>query len=160
EKGKGSTFYVTIPYKPVQIESERVSMDSSDNSLSEKSYTVLVAEDEEVNYMYLEVLFEDEIEGNYNLIHAKNGQEAVEICITNNTIDLVLMDIKMPIMNGHEAAIKIKEKYPNLPVIAQTAYSTEADKQLALKHGCNDFISKPIKKEKLFELISKHLITK
>ncbi|MBN1970161.1 MAG: response regulator [Candidatus Delongbacteria bacterium] len=56
--------------------------------------------------------------------------------------------------------MKIKEKYPNLPVIAQTAYSTEADKQLALKHGCNDFISKPIKKEKLFELINTHLNVK
>ncbi|MBN2174696.1 MAG: response regulator, partial [Bacteroidales bacterium] len=135
-------------------------MDSSDNSLSKHSYTVLVAEDEEVNYLYIEVLFEDETEGNYNLIHAKNGQEAVEICMENNTIDLVLMDIKMPILNGHEATEKIKEKFPKLPIIAQTAYSTEADKQLALKHGCDDFISKPIKKEKLHELIIKHLITK
>ncbi len=60
-------------------------------------------------------------------------------------------------MNGHEAAEKIKEKFPNLPIIAQTAYSTESDKQLALKHGCDDFISKPIDKEKLFRLTNKHL---
>ena len=60
-------------------------------------------------------------------------------------------------MNGHEATEKIKEKYPNLPIIAQTAYSTEADKQLALKHGCDDFISKPIDKEKLYALINKYL---
>ncbi|MBU1580986.1 MAG: response regulator, partial [Bacteroidetes bacterium] len=68
-----------------------------------------------------------------------------------------LMDIKMPIMNGHEAAEKIKLKFPNLPIIAQTAYSTELDKKLALEHGCDDFISKPIGKEKLFGLMSSYL---
>lgn len=110
-----------------------------------------------MNYLYIEVLFEDEIDGNYKVIQAKNGKEAVEICM-NNIIDLVLMDIKMPIMNGHEAAKKIKELFPELPIIAQTAYSTEADRELALKYGCNDFISKPIDREKLFALMSKYLI--
>jgi len=63
----------------------------------------------------------------------------------------------MPVMNGLEATEKIKSKFSNLPIIAQTAYSTESEKQLALKHGCEDFISKPINKEKLFELINKYL---
>lgn len=63
-------------------------------------------------------------------------------------------------MNGHEATEKIKEKFPNLPIIAQTAYSTESDKQMALKHGSDDFISKPINKEKLFKLINKYLTVK
>lgn len=158
EKGKGSTFFVSIPYKPIQKESINISESVDNKQKTSGEYTILVAEDEEVNYLYVEVLFEDEIEGNYNLIHAKNGKEAVDICMTNNSIDLVLMDIKMPIINGLEATKKIKEKFPNLPIIAQTAYSTESDKQLALKHGCNDFISKPIEKERLFKLISKHLI--
>jgi CheY-like chemotaxis protein len=151
---------VTIPYKSAQIESEHISFSSFDNSLLNKNYTILVAEDEEVNYLYIETLFEKEIEGNYSLLHAKNGKEAVEICTSNKDIDLVLMDIKMPIMNGHEAAEKIKEKFPNLPIIAQTAYSTEPDRQLAFKHGCDDFMSKPINKENLFNLISKYLISR
>ena len=158
EKGKGSTFYVSIPYKPVHSEND-ISLKSIDIiTKAHDKYTILVAEDEEVNYLYIEVLFEDEIEGDYKLIHAKNGKEAVEICMTYNNIDLVLMDIKMPIMNGHEATEKIKKKFPNLPIIAQTAYSTDSDKQLALKHGCDDFISKPIDKDKLIGMINKHLI--
>jgi PAS domain S-box-containing protein len=157
EKGKGSTFYVSIPYKQVLPDKNNTIKDIDDSQKIKDNYTILVAEDEEVNYLYIEVLFEDEIEGNYNLIHAKNGQEAVAICTANKNIDLVLMDIKMPIMNGHEATEKIKEIFPNLPIIVQTAYSTESDKQLALKHGCNDFISKPINKEKLFEIINKYL---
>ena len=160
EKGKGSTFYVSLPYKPVQIVDNNTSKSIDDKQKTYDNYTILVAEDEEVNYLYIEVLFEDEIEGNYNLIHAKNGKEAVEICIENNNIDLVLMDIKMPIMNGLEATEKIKEKFPNLQIIAQTAYSTESDKQLALKHGCDDFISKPIHKDKLIGMINKYLIDK
>ncbi len=157
EKGKGSTFYVTIPYKPTRIENDNTKKSLDEIKKSAEKYTILVAEDEEVNYLYIEVLFEDEMEGNYNLIHAKNGKEAFEICTSNNNIDLVLMDIKMPIMNGHEATEKIKARFPNLPIIAQTAYSTETDKKLALKHGCDDFISKPINKEKLFGLINKYL---
>lgn len=157
EKGKGSTFFLTIPYKPAQTLNYNTNKNFSSSKKINDSYTILVAEDEEVNYLYIEVLFEDEIDGNYKVIQAKNGKEAVEICM-NNIIDLVLMDIKMPIMNGHEAAKKIKELFPELPIIAQTAYSTEADRDLALKYGCNDFISKPIDREKLFALMSKYLI--
>jgi len=158
EKGKGSTFFVTIPYKSAQFKNNNTKENFERFEKTDDKYTILIAEDEEVNYLYIEVLFEDEIDGNYKLIHAKNGKEAVEICFSNNTIDLVLMDIKMPIMNGYEATEKIKEKFPNLPIIVQTAYSTESDKQLALKHGCDDFISKPIDKVKLFGMINKYLI--
>ncbi len=124
------------------------------------SYTIFVAEDVEVNYLYIEALFEERIDDNYKLIHAKNGKEAVDLCIENTKIDLVLMDIKMPVMSGHEATEKIKSKLPDLPIIAQTAYSSEADKKLALKNGCDEFISKPIDKEKLFGMVNKHLKVK
>jgi CheY-like chemotaxis protein len=107
--------------------------------------------------MYIETLFEKEIDGVYTLIHAKNGKEAVDICYDNNEIDIVLMDIKMPVMNGHRATVKIKTKYPDLPVIAQTAYSTESEKQKALNSGCDDFISKPIDKEQLLSMINTYL---
>jgi len=157
EKGKGSTFYVTIPYKPVPGDSNTDSGNHITDSGAGKKYTVLVAEDEEINYLYLEALFENQIEENYVLLHAKNGKEAVDMCTENNYIDLVLMDIKMPVLNGHQAATEIKARYPNMPIIAQTAYSTESDKEEALKHGCDDFISKPINKKELFGLMKKHL---
>ena len=155
EKGKGSTFYVTFPYKPVKKINEITP--TAIISSKKESYTILVAEDEEVNYLYIEALLEAETEICFNIIHAKNGKEAVELCLDNKKIDIVLMDIKMPIMNGHEATEEIKKKLPNLPIVAQTAYSTESDKELALKHGCNDFISKPINKEKLSQIISKYI---
>jgi len=157
EKGKGSTFFVTIPRKPLQITNNNAKESIKDTEKAGDRYTILIAEDEEVNFLFLEVLFETEREENFTLIHAKNGKEAVEICTSNSSINIVLMDIKMPIMNGHEAAQRIKQKFPQLPVIAQTAYSTEKDKQLALKYGCDDFISKPINKKILFGLINKYL---
>ena len=156
EKGKGSTFYVTIPYKF----SENILENASENHpdlLEKVSCTILIAEDEEVNFQYIEAILHEKKGMNCNLIRAKNGKEAVEICMENRNIDIVLMDIKMPKMNGHEATAKIKSVLPDLPIIAQTAYSTLQDKELALKHGCNDFISKPIDKDELVEMIKKHL---
>lgn len=159
DKGKGSTFFVNLPYKPSKNETA-IPADTSDISKStatKGSCTILVAEDEEVNYLYIEALFLEEGKMNCNMIHAKNGKEAVEICMNNEKIDLILMDIKMPVMNGHQATAEIKSMFPKLPVIAQTAYSSDSDKDLAFKHGCDDFISKPLNKEKLFGLIAKHM---
>ncbi|HKJ06519.1 MAG TPA: PAS domain S-box protein [Flavobacteriaceae bacterium] len=160
EKGKGSTFYISIPYKNAQ----NIKNNTTENIVTSKqtgnAYTILVAEDEDTNFLYLEALLENEIDRDYKLIHAKNGQEAVDKCFENKNIDLVLMDIKMPLMNGYEAIKKIKTKYSNIPIIAQTAYSTESDKQFALKHGCDDFISKPINKNELFQLIDKYVSDK
>ncbi|ASB48254.1 PAS domain S-box protein [Alkalitalea saponilacus] len=155
EKSKGSTFIVSIPYIPGR--KNEITNNSYEHSKAIKKQTILVAEDEEVNYLFIQALFEAETDGNYNLIHAKNGQEVLDICLKNKNIDIVLMDIKMPVMNGLKATEKIKSKLPKLPIIAQTAYSTEYDKKLALEHGCDDFISKPIEKAKLLELISKYM---
>ncbi|WP_319500680.1 PocR ligand-binding domain-containing protein [uncultured Draconibacterium sp.] len=159
KKGVGSTFYVTIPYKPANNTRHELQAESSGKASGTpiKKSTILVAEDEEVNFLYIEALFEVKNGKSFNIIHAKNGKEAVDICLQGEKIDMVLMDIKMPVMNGHEATKKIKSDFPDLPIIAQTAYSTHSDKQLALKHGCDDFISKPLKKEELFKLINKYL---
>lgn len=159
DKGKGSTFYVILPFKPVQDTSESPSgtFDKTTTTDNKQGYTILVAEDEEVNHLFIEALFEKETEINCYLIHAKNGKEAVDICMDNKKIDLILMDIKMPVMNGHEATEKIKSLFPKIPIIAQTAYSTDSDRELALKYGCDGFISKPLNKEELFGAIKKHL---
>lgn len=159
EKGMGTTFYVTIPY----ISSPKVDGNTSEPFVNspipsgKDNYTVLIAEDEEVNYQYLKKLLQKRADVNYTIIHAKNGKEAVEICTDRTNIDIVLMDIKMPVMNGYEATEKIKSLFPQIPIIAQTAYSTESDRLLALQFGCDDFISKPIDKEKLFALMHKHM---
>ncbi len=156
EKGKGSVFYVTIPYNPLKNPYQDATNPPANNIASQnKQYEILVAEDEEINFLYIEVLLEEI--PMLNLIHAKDGKEAVDICLKNKNIDLVLMDIKMPVLNGHEATKQIKLHHPNLPVIAQTAYSTESDKELALRHGCDDFLSKPIQKENFLKLINRYL---
>ena len=110
--------------------------------------------------MYIETLLEDEIEINCNILHAKNGKEAVDMCKENAGINFILMDLKMPIMNGFEASKSIREFKPDLPIIAQTAYTTKEDKEKALSAGCDDFISKPISEETLNEIMNKYLITK
>lgn len=158
EKGKGSVFYVTIPYNPVYSdESDKVAdVDTEPQSGQEELYTILIAEDEEVNYLYLEALLEL-TNLNTKLIHARNGKEAIEICQKNEEINLVLMDIKMPVMNGYEATKEIKKYRPDLPVIAQTAYSTTEDKELAKSAGCDDFISKPIRSETLNRIVTRYL---
>ena len=117
---------------------------------------VLIVEDEEVNYLYIETLLENS-EINFKILHAKNGQEAVNICKENSEIDIILMDLKMPILNGFEAAKQIKIVSPKIPIIAQTAYSTKEEKQKALSAGCDDFISKPINAETLTKKINKFL---
>ncbi len=149
EKGKGSTFYVNIPYEKVDFK-EEISIDEADKIL------VLVAEDEEVNFLFLETLLENFNE-KIEVIHAKNGQEAVEICKVKRNVKLVFMDLKMPVMNGFEATKNIKQICPDLPVVAQTAYSTKEDEQKAINAGCSYFISKPINKDIITEIFEKYL---
>ena len=93
---------------------------------------------------------------NIKIIRATNGLEAAEICKTQH-IDIMLMDIKMPIMNGYEATRQIRQIKPNLPIIAQTAYTDGIDKKNAFACGCTDFISKPINKELFISKINKNL---
>ncbi len=153
EPGKGSAFYFTIPYKKNQKISiaEKPAINTIEDEIPK---TILVAEDEDSNFM----LIEEMLTGvNTNIIRAVNGVDAVNICKSNQHIDVVLMDIKMPLMDGYEATRQIKGFRPNLPIIAQTAYSTEADKNKALACGCSDFISKPIKKNILISKIKEQI---
>ena len=89
------------------------------------------------------------------IIRAVNGEEAIQQIEDNLKIRLVLMDIKMPVMNGFDATRQIKQLRPDLPVIAQTAYASEEDRQKSLGAGCDDYISKPINKELLMSIIRK-----
>ena len=107
--------------------------------------------------MYLKTLILKKLKLNCSILYAENGKEAVDICKANSDIDLVLMDIKMPIMNGFEATKLIKEFRANLTIIAQTAYSTIEDENKAIEFGFNDFISKPIRIDGFREVIEKYL---
>jgi CheY-like chemotaxis protein len=153
---EGSVFYFNIPYNKVSLnaipEKEVTGTNKFDHK---KSITLLVAEDENTNFKLLAQYLSD---ANISVVHASNGNEAVEICKNNKQINLVLMDLKMPLMDGFEATKIIKGLRPDLPIIAQTAYSSESDKGKALTCGCNDFISKPFKKEELLKLIREHLV--
>ncbi|MFQ3579808.1 MAG: ATP-binding protein [Bacteroidales bacterium] len=153
-EGMGATFTFTLPFKPVYHKPEtNVKPESKYISKWNKS-TVLIAEDEDMNMLYLEEILYNT---NTEILKATNGKEAVELIEKNDTISLVLMDIKMPIMNGIEALKHIKKIRPELPVIAQTAHAMPEDKLNALNNGFNEYISKPIDINNLIRLMSKYL---
>lgn len=114
--------------------------------------TILVAEDNDSNYILMTYI----LKRDYQFQRAQNGVEAVELADTGN-FDLVLMDIKMPLMDGLEATTKIKEAHPDLPIIALTANAFDSDRQLAIKAGCDDFLSKPVNSEKCLSTIAKFI---
>lgn len=153
EPDKGSTFYFTIPYNqginPPSIEGEL----KNEKIAINKPKSILIAEDEDFNYMFIQEILNDQ---NINIIRATSGEEAVELC-KSNSIDLVLMDLKIPIMDGFEATREIRKFLPNLPIIAQTAYTVEVETKKAFTIGCNDLISKPYKKEFLISKINEWL---
>jgi CheY-like chemotaxis protein len=152
---KGATFYFTIPLISVLNQSTELSENVwRDTSTSSHPKTILIVEDMESNYILIKALLST---FNVKLIHAANGKEAVKLCNSDIMIDLVLMDIKMPEMDGYEATKLIKSSRPDLPVIAKTAYANESDKKNALDCGCIDFISKPFAKDKFLNMVCKHL---
>jgi len=151
EIDKGSTFYFTIPYKPVN-EIDISKTNNLANSTNNKP-TILVAEDEEFNFLYIEELL---IDFDYKLIHAKDGQETVDIFKTNPDISLILMDIKMPIMDGHTAAKIIKEQKSDIRIVAQSAYALEHEK--AKYEGIfDDYLTKPINENDLKQKVMKYI---
>ena len=111
---------------------------------------ILIAEDNDSNFILMTYI----LKKYYQFERAKTGQEAVEMA-EKNTYDIVLMDIKMPIMDGLEATKAIKEKFPDLPIIALTANAFDSDRQLALEAGCNDFLSKPVSSDLCLQTIKK-----
>jgi signal transduction histidine kinase/ActR/RegA family two-component response regulator len=152
--GEGSKFYFTIPYEPVHEEEiPKPKMNETTGKLDE--LTILVAEDDEINFIYIKEIFRGT---GARLLHAVNGKEAVDIVSSNDKISLVLIDIKMPVMNGYEAIKKIRELRPHLPIIAQTAFALSNEMLKAFNAGSNDYISKPFKKEQLITLVEKYTL--
>src|SRR6056297_2012058 len=116
--------------------------------------TILIAEDDDANYMLLQKSL---AKTNAKVIRAENGKEAVKLCKVNPDIELVLMDIRMPIMDGIEATSQIKQIDKNLPIIVQTAFTMSSEKEKSFKVGCDDYISKPINLKELFATVCKYI---
>jgi len=157
-KGKGSTFFFTIPVDPSVIKEIKEQEETSEayEEVLSKKLNILVAEDDNVSYDLIVEMLKNE---NTSFIRAKNGKEVIELLEKNQPIDVVLMDIKMPIMDGYEATKIIKQKYPDIPVIAQTAFAAQKDREKALNAGCDEVITKPISEEKFFNILHQILDT-
>lgn len=152
----GSTFMFTIPYDKVNANSPIPIEPAKRTKLQLKweTKTILIVEDEIDNHTYLEELLAN---SHAILLHAWNGEEAITQVIKHPEISLVLMDIKLSKMNGYEATRRIRVMRPSLPIIAQTAFAQSKDKQEALNAGCNNYISKPIDKIFLMNLLHQYL---
>lgn len=151
--GKGSTFYITLPYKQVLVKPEVSSKSLSLNRPSDR-ITILIAEDDEINnYLLKKILSND-----FNIIHASNGSDAVNLFKEHPEISIILMDIKMPgKFDGLEATRRIRKLNKYIPIIAQTAFAMHSDKERALNAGCTDLITKPFNKTGLLTLIANYL---
>ena len=144
---EGSVFTLSVPVK-IKPEGITRALEIPDYS----AYTFLIAEDDQTNYAYIKRLL---MPSGASLLHAESGRQVLEILRNNNNIHLVLMDIKMPDINGLEATKMIKNDNPRIPVIATTAYAMDGDKELCFEAGCDGYVSKPIRSSELIREIRK-----
>ena len=153
EPGKGTTFFFTIPYeKQVSVIVSQSEMKAAETFVFPVKKVILVAEDVESNFKLIRYFLSG---SNAEVLHAYNGKEAVEKCFSAGNIDLILMDIKMPVMDGYTAVKLIREKNAEVPIIAQTAYADDREK--AMECGCSGFISKPFDRKSLFKVLSEFI---
>lgn len=156
EENRGSIFNFTLPLK----KKNNFYKIEEDNIVNERIYdfsgiSILLAEDDDPSFLLIKAIMK---KTNIDIFRAKTGSEALKIVQNNEHIALVLMDINMPDMNGYEATREIKKLKPDIPVVAQTAYSISGDREKILDSGFDDYISKPIKKEDLYNLIERFTI--
>jgi len=154
-QGVGSTFYFTLPYNTEHEENNKTKsikyVSRKENDV--KKLKILIAEDDEASGILLSI---NVSEFSKEIFKARTGTEAIEICRNNPDIDLILMDVQMPVMNGYEATRQIRQFNKGVVIIAQTAYGLTGDKRKSLEAGCNDYITKPINRDKLHSLIHKY----
>lgn len=148
---RGATFYVNLPFNSVQ---ESISKKITPDQFDWKDKTILIAEDKKINF---EIFQETLSITNVNLLWAKNGQEAIDLVKENHKIDLVLLDIQMPVMDGYECARRLKSMTSEIPIIAQTAYALPQDSYKCFDAGCDDYIAKPISLDHFLKKLNKYL---
>lgn len=151
---KGTTFYFSIPIDIEERKAEITEVKAKKVRTDLSKFRILVAEDTESNFKLVEqILRKTKVE----ILWAKDGVEAVEFCKSSEKIDMILMDMKMPNMNGYEATQEIKKINKEIPIIAITAYALQDDESKAFTSGCDDYIAKPIRARELMDCIHKHL---
>jgi len=159
EEGKGSIFYFTIPYNLVVEESAATKIYFSDGNSADQmihgfsGLKILIAEDDEISDKLASIGIE---EFSREILKARTGVEALDICRNNPDIDLILMDIKMPEMDGYEATRQIRKFNSNVVIIAQTAFGLTGDREKAIDAGCDDYIAKPYYKTSLIALLNNY----
>ena len=156
EFGVGSTFYFKLPYYETPINEQQIEKKTTRlfKDKNPSKLNILITEDDEASEKLISIAVE---EFSKKVICVQDGLKAVEECRKNPNIDLILMDMQMPIMNGYLATSEIRKFNKDVIIIAQTAYALEGDREKAIAAGCNDYISKPIKVNELNLLINKHL---
>jgi PAS domain S-box-containing protein len=153
-KGKGSTFIIALPAE-IEIKSSVDFSNARKNHPASKiSILVLIADDDEISIFFHKTILE---KASFKYLIARNGLEAIEKCRENQGISIILMDLKMPVMEGLEATRKIREFRPNLPIIGVSAYAMAGDKEKAIAAGCDDYITKPVQSDLLLSVINKYL---
>ena len=152
--GRGATFWFILPRNEVPLKHEAAHRAPRSDILSWKGKKMLIAEDDHSNYYFL---FEALKDTGVEILWSKNGEETLEIFRKHEDLDLVLMDIQMPLKNGYECTRIIKEERPEVAVIAQTAYAMSGEREFSRKAGCDDYLSKPIKVSELLDVIAKHI---
>lgn len=148
----GSTFYLYIPKKSPE---QNNSPTNTERGQSWENKTILIVEDDLISYQYIEALLS---RTNVRLIHVKNAEDAIEVCNINNNLNLILLDIQLPFMNGVEAARLIRKNNKAVPIITQTANAIHDEGKSCIDAGCNAIIAKPIDPDEFFNLINKLII--
>lgn len=153
EKEKGSIFYFTIPYAVEKNKQNSIVSTPLDLDIQIENLTILLVEDDTTSSLLVDTMFK---KTRCTILHASNGIQAVAICRKNPNIDLVLMDIRMPEMDGYEATREIRKFNKVVFIIAQTAHALSSDIHKSIEAGCNEHLSKPINKNELFSIIKNH----
>ena len=153
EAGKGSVFYFTIPYNPQTENSSAKNVPAAEKEIQIKPLKILIAEDDEKSEILITITIR---KFGKEILKARTGVEAVELCRGNPDLDLILMDIEMPGMDGYEAARQIRQFNKDIVIIAQTAYAFPGEREKAIAAGCNDYIAKPFNKTSLITLLKKY----
>ncbi len=154
-EGSGSRFRFTLPYHKMENANQyNISAKTDMSNYNWKNKTILVVEDNELNSKLLQKMIEPT---GAEVIIVKDGKPAIDECRRNQAVDLVLMDIQMPEMDGYEATRAIKNVNPKLPVIAQTAYAMSEERDRIIEAGCDDYLPKPIRQRELFQVLNKYL---
>jgi PAS domain S-box-containing protein len=151
--GRGTEVTISLPYQKVETQPES-NEEIPLEQLKGENQLLLVAEDDDFNFLFINEILTS---SNYQCIRASNGQEAVDLARKNDNVKLILMDLKMPVMDGYRAFDEIKAFKPNLPIVAQTAYALGEDKEKINNHGFDGCIHKPIKKNELLKIIREKL---